>query len=297
MTKRGWLLCTVMFGVALASAALWARPRPRRPSVPVVAVEVPRDAGVFRVPFRLAEQLGFFRQEGIAVRLTTDPAALRLVPAGTAWPIIGVVGSRPDAFVVSSIDDPGFRLAWLAGVPLAYPRADGALAAWAKAVLALHGVSPAALDPLSSREIALLWATGHLPYLLADAATWLRLTPPPAPLRPAAALGASTGPAMTWVMAGRRQAAPQVLAALNLSLWYLQNHPPRAVARILKAPRSFQRVIAVAERYHFYAPSTYPTRPDYERTRRLAALLGRAWRPYDRAVDTRPAVSALALTP
>lgn len=295
MTKRGWVaLCAV---AALVLVAILARPRLHRSGFPTAEVQVGREAGVFEVPFRLAERLGFFRQEGVSVRIISAPAALRLTPGGTSWPIVGVVGSRPDAFVVSAADDPGFRLAWLAGLPLAYPRGDSALAAWAKSVLSLHEISPASLDPLSPREIELLWTSGHLPYLLADAPTWLRLSPPPAPIRPAAALGASTGPGMAWVLTGHGPEVPRILAALNLALWYLHTHSPQTVASVFRGNRALKALIAVADRYGLYAASTYPTRQDYERSRRLALFDGRSWPPYERAVDRIPAVHALALTP
>jgi hypothetical protein len=294
MVKRGAVLAALVI-LALLGLVL-ARKRPGRPALPTVTIEVPQNAGVFRLPFQIGERLGFFRQAGIAVRLVREKAALRLSPVGSSWPILGVVGSRPDAFVISPVDDPGFRLAWLSGVPVAYPAGQEMLTVWAKAVWTMHNVEPAALDPLSASEIGQLWAMGHLPYLLTDVETWLGLNPPPAAVRPAAALGASTGPIFTWVITGRAPEAPRVLAALNMALWYLANHSPKAAAEVVRAPR-LRRLLAITDRYHLLAPSTYPILLDYERARKLARLVGDAWPPYDRAVDTAPAIQALALTP
>lgn len=266
-----------------------------------VSVKVATSAALAQIPLELAQDLGFFRQQGIAV--TSSPAAdasITIANAGQHWPIVAAIGQGADGFVVGPRADPGFRLAALTDVPIAYPAHDQSLAVLVTAVMTLHGLPKPMLDPLSVKQITRLWRNRHVPYLVANASLWHELLAIDPKAKPLAVLSASTGPIPDWVIYSHSKDLPAFLAAVNLSLWYISTHTPASIVDALSPSQRHpdtRWLITLAERYQWYSPSTVIPKTRYERGQRFWALTGITWPHYIRAVDSAPAVTALSITP
>ena len=210
----------------------------------------------------------------------------------------GVVSLGAGAAILAPRADPGFRLAGLNQVPVVYPRESPGLTGLFQGVMALHDISPPWLVPLAESRILTLWKEGLLPYVLANSSLWYRLSRLRRSTRVLAVLAASTGPIPTSVVYGHGPKLPPFLAALNLSLWYLRTHSPATIAKNIASPAlPVAWEVAMAQRYHWLAPATMPTRSAYERGRAFWINAGIAWPAYGDGVARRPSLIALTLTP
>ncbi len=292
------ILASVLLGLGLSACGAQSNTHERATTI---TVNIGRTGPLAQIPLDLAQSLGLFHQQGIQVLISQHPPSdIVIGPAGRRWPIYGVIGQGINGLVVSPEPDPGFRLAGLEQVPIAYPQSQPSLA-WAfRGLMRTHAVRDTLLEPLGTEAIIRLWQAHHLAYVLVDAALWQRLhrTDPSATLL--AVLSASMGPTPTVTVSGQNRSLPQFLAALNLSLWYLTTHRPKNILpllpRCLRTPQT-RLFIQLAERYQWYAASTVPTRQDYQRGVLFWRTLGVKWPDYYRAVDTRPSLVALSLTP
>jgi hypothetical protein len=275
--------------------------RSRTAPLAVVRVHFDSQSALAEIPLAVANRLGLFRQQGITVQAgTADRSAITIGPAGHAWPITGVLTQGLDGLVAAPHADPGFRLAALRQVPIAYTRGDRALAFTFQIVMHQHQIDDYMLEPLDVKEVMTLFTRGHLPYVLVEATLWARLASGQPDAHILAALSAASGPIPSIVVTGSDGALPNFLAALNLSLWYIETEPAVTVWNQLP-PRlhthEILTVLQLADRYQWFSPSTVPDRQRYQRGQALWSALGHPWPSYYRAVNARPALTALSLTP
>jgi hypothetical protein len=276
-------------------------PSAKTSSTPRLSVHIAESSRFAALPVDLSQALGFFRQQGIRLQQTSaHRASLTVGPIGGRWPVVGIVNRGLDGFVLGAVKDPGFRLTALNQVPVAYPKNDPALALAFRALMRIHHVTDFLLEPLTPTHMLRLWQSGHLPYVVANAALryhLLRSDPQGVTL---VVLSATTGPMPSLVVSGRSHVLPQFLAGLNLALWYLETHTPQQVWSILPPRlRTAQSLsfIEEADRHHWFSPTTVPSHRDYDRARAFWQNVGVHWPTYYRAVDMQPSLIALSLTP
>ena len=285
--------------VALSGCGVGAGPSHR--PLPTLTVRETTANPLALVPISIAQRLGLFRQQGIAVREVASKAApVSLGSVGQRWPIVGVLAQGIDGFIVAPEPDPGFRLAALNQVPVAYPKNDPDLALAFRTLMHIHQVQDYLLEPLNLRTLINLWKSGHMPYVVANTALWHHLKGLNRSTTALAALSASMGPMPSIVIAGRASTLPQFLAALNLSLWYIETHAPKTLLPLLphrlRTPTT-TFFLQLADRYQWFPATTVPIRQNYQRGLTFWHMAGLRWPSYERAVDTRPSLTALSLTP
>ncbi len=301
--KLSYGIRAVAAGGLLAGAAIGVSAcgvhRPPSPRMEAVVIHIAPSQSLAALCVRLGQNLGFFAQEGIrVVEGSSHRADIRILPAGSRWPIRGVISLGAEAAIVAPRRDPGFRLAGLNQVPVVYPGEYPTLTGIFEGVMALHDISHPWLVPLAESRILTLWKEGLLPYVLANSSLWYRLLRLRRSARVLAVLAASTGPIPTSVVNGRGPKLPPFLAALNLSLWYLRTHSPATIAKSVSStglPVTWE--VATAQRYHWLAPASLPTRSTYERGRAFWMNAGIAWPAYRDGVRRHPSLIALTLTP
>lgn len=287
-------------GILLAFLILWVlalRPKTPPPPPPLTVGIAPQHP-VMNLPVYLAERI-----QPSAFRLASgaEPNALRIGPAGSAWPILGVVAQRSDAVLIAPEPDPHFRLAQLNQLPVAYEKGRPLLLHTTELVLHLHRVN-ARLEALSPPHLDQLWRLGTLPFAVVDLPTLVELSALKKTTTVLAPLAASTGPVTAWVMTGSPANAEGVLHAINLSLWYLKSHSTTRVGEVLNGADGlsavqWQRLAELGQKYRIWPGSTLPQSQLYQRLKRLEANLApqSPWPPYAQAVDTAAALKALSL--
>lgn len=288
-------------GIAVGISACGVRhPAGQRPKA--VVIYIAQGQGLARLSVRLGQKLGFFAQQGVrVVEGSSHRATIRILSAGSHWPISGVVSLGAEAAIIAPRADPGFRLAGLNQVPVAFMRERPALAGLFEGIMALHNISHPWLVPLAESRILSLWKQDRLPYVLVSSSLWYHLLHLRPSARVQAVMSASTGPIPTSVVCGHGSKLPAFLAALNLSLWYLRTHSPAVIARSIGGRPSLalplRWEVAQAQRYHWIAPVTLPTLNAYERGRAFWLNVGITWPVYDYGVTRHPSLTALDLTP
>lgn len=268
-------------------------PPPSKVASPVLTVYAAHQA-LGMLPVRLADALGFFRDNHLAIRWVSAPEAMvRIEPAGTIWPIVGYLAVRPDVVLVGPAPDPQFRLRHLTHLPLLIAASVKPSESLIVHVLALHHAVASTPVTIAWPQIERAWARHGLPWVwvtLPEASQLKAIDPHTVVL---SWLGASTGPIPTWTVSARN-ANPLVsrfLNSLNLALWYLHTNSPENIVQCLSGTASVG-TIRLALRYAYWPPTTFPDLSTYNRAHTWTS----DWRPYSIAVDPLPAYQALAIS-
>lgn len=296
-------LLVVIGSLALVVAGCGPKRAPRT-ALPTVPIHLTAPQSFLNTPLYLAERLGLFAHNGIAVNTQSPRAGLTIGPLPRSRTVIGVVAQKSDEFLIAPSADPHFRLNQLSTLPVAYIPSHPQVRTLMDAIFALHEVKPPLLQALAVSQIPRLWAHGQIPYLVAPLPVVVSLTHSPHPAHILATFAASTGNIPAWVVSGTpgaHQAA--VLEALNVSLWYLRSHSPHQVSAVLAGVNgwnqgTWRKILRTSQPYHFWPASTYPSRPPYQRWQALVRLLPHAPvpAPYEKVVDTEAATAAMAMT-
>jgi len=114
MTTRGLMLCMVALCCGCHGSA-------RTTSIPTVRLAIHRDPIAF-VPLRVAESLGYFREEGIAVDMTEVAGGAKAIEALLGGSVDVAIGSMSDAVALAA------QGRYLRGILVLYARPTIALA-------------------------------------------------------------------------------------------------------------------------------------------------------------------------
>ena len=257
---------------------------------PELKVQIKSVAGLDVAPLNLAQKLGFFQQNHLRVTTTQKAESLSIGPAGSTWPLIGYLTTRPDMVLVSESPDPAFRLRALNHLPMMVSQSLASQRNLAQDIFSAHHAQITQWSELSNKEIQILWRRRHLPWVLVtmEQAERLKAISPHTAIL--AWMGASTGPIPSVAIASTKVDSQVVhfLDALNLALWYLHTTPSKTIAQTLGVS---QGLVKKALRYQFWPLTTFPDGAAYTRGR-LPWHPG--WPFYERGVNTDAGRRALS---
>ncbi len=240
---------------------------------PVLTLHISVPGTLAATPVKVAQTLGFFRQEHLNVHDVAHHAELRVELAGSGWPIDGYLGMRPDVVLVSPIPDPHFRLAALNHLPMVITPAVAAVEPLAVKILTAHHATVSRWSTMPYAQVKSLWKDHHLPWALVSLQQAAELQSIDSGTVILAWLGASTGPIPQVVVAGEAPHAELVhfLRALNLALWYLNTTPAAQVSHILfpspQGAAAVTQVLSAARHYQYWPVTTFPDSQSFQRAR------------------------------
>lgn len=293
---------SLMVGSALVLciglAGCGVQPKSATPSHPdpILTIHIKDVTRLATLPITIAEKLGFFQKEHLAIDLTSKTAAVTIAPAGTVWPIQGYLASRPDLVLISPMPDPHFRLRALNALPIIYSHQVQPQQSLAESILARHHAHVSAWNRLSFHHIETLWKRHHLPWALVTLNQAVRLQSVDPKSVILTWLGASTGDIPSIVISASPETPKLVpfFKALNLALWYLYTTPSGSVARALAEPSTssavWSKTIADAVHYRYWPATTFPDATLFNRSR---AVWSPTWPTYQKSVDPALAKDAL----
>lgn len=269
----------------------------RKSEWPTVTVSLSRAGGLATTPFWVAEKLGFFADNHIAVRIANGPHPdVRIAPAGEFWPAVGYIGIRPDLLLVSPMADPSFRLRSLNQLPMVIQKNIAPDRTLADKIFLAHHAQISRWSTASAAVLDQIWKAHHLPWVLVTLGEAIHLTELDPHTSVLAWLGASTGPVPATVITASKPDGKTVrfLDAINLALWYLHTTPPAQVATGVNGRPTdgrLTRLVHQALHLQVWPATTFPDRSTFDRRR---ALWNPNWPPYDSAVNPGPGRQALA---
>jgi hypothetical protein len=265
--------------------------------VPVIRVRAPAD-WLGRLPLQVAAADGALACLRLSVSWSSRPSPVEL-SSSPGSPVVGYLLQRPDTVLVSAVPDPTFRWRTLTQVPVAAAGLSPAAAFMADAVLHEHGVTTV-VTSMSLGEADRGLAGGHLPYVLMPllaAVTFLHSHTG----QVVAWVGAGTGPVAAALLIGGGPHLPNLLAAINQGLDYIQTHRPAVVAELVRGDYphtplpALTTAIADLDAMGAFPATVYPSQSLYDTAAQLAS--GLSWPPYSRSVDAGPARTAFSIVP
>lgn len=291
--SRGrWGPSIALLGLILAGGGTKA-PHQSSPSLPVLKVQVGSLSPLSALPLTVAQHLGFFQDQHLNVRLTSQPESIQVTHTLNIQPAVGWLSIRPDMVLLAPVPDPHFRLRALNALSMPYSRSVEPEKGWAETIFSRHRAKISDWQPMSFSAIESVWKRHHLPWVLVNLSQAVRLKALDPDSVILAWLGASTGPIPAITVQASHPESSQVthfLAALNLALWYLHTTPARMIQHTLGTAGPSASAIRAALHYQYWPDTTYPDEAAYNRAR---AWLSPTWPPYPKAVTTKAAVQAL----
>ncbi len=300
MTRRWKLLISAAATAGLVTFAGCGTQKAQPPTRPwpVVSIEISRGpSSTLLLPIQVASRLNLFALQHVRVRWTHSSASVHIGLAQSQWPWAGEIAQRPDFYLVAPVRDPHFRLRALNRLPVDYPPSLQSARPLIDSIMALNQSTPQ-LQELPWTELQSLWKHGHLPWAIVNSTELLRLQHIDRQTTVLNWLGSSTGPIPTVAVWGRSPHLPQVLAALNMALWYMHTTPPGTLAPLMSPedPSAAQRTIRQALHEDLWPPSMRISPAEYNRGRALYGLSGALWPPYFSGVDNVPSSQAFNAT-
>jgi hypothetical protein len=189
--------------------------------------------------------------------------------------------------LVAPAGDPHFRLQALTHLPVDYRRPLQSAKPLIDSIMILNQAAPQ-WNALPWSRIQQLWRQRRLPWTLANLQELDQLRQLDRHSVVLNWLGSSTGSLPTVAVTGHSQYLPQVLAALNIALWYIHTTPPPTVAALVAPsdPAPMDREISQGLHEALWPAVTQISPAEYNRGRALYGLAGTLWPPYYSGTDS-----------